>query len=160
MLTSSQRLERLASRLNELELWLVRDYQTLTDWAFDGQPLSAQQAWPERTGLHLLTHPEVTVPEGWNLEDSYLDLNVGGESLLTLRYPEGRTERFGVNPHHEQFPLLGRTFSVELGSVARFEFGVPNYAPRLESEHGLSTWIRLWSACTASCRCCTKPLSM
>ena len=132
MLTSSQRLERLSSRLNELKLWLVRDYQTLTDWTFDGQPLSSQQAWPERTGVHLLTHLEVTVPEGWRLESSYLDLNVGGESLLTLHYPEGRTERFGVNPHHEQFPLLGRTFSVELGSVARFEFGVPNYAPRLE----------------------------
>ena len=56
---------------------------------------------------------------------------MGGESLLNLEY-QGETERFGLNPHHERFPLLAKHFSVHTESVARFEFGVPNPDPRLE----------------------------
>ena len=125
MLTLTQRLDRLEAHLTELELWLVRDYADLNHWRFDGEPLPLGQPWPARRGVHRLEHPGVQVPKEWPLEDTYLDLNVGGESLLTLRYSE-EEERFGVNPHHEWFPLKERTFSVELESVARFEFGVPN----------------------------------
>ena len=100
-------------------------------WRWDDGPIRVGDAWPEREGVHHLTCQEVRVPDAWNLEETFLHLKVGGESLLSLEY-EGETERFGLNPHHERFPLLAKYFSVHAESVAYFEFGVPNPDPRLE----------------------------
>ena len=131
MLTLEQRLTRAQARVHELSLWKVRSQVRIEGWKWDGQPLQIGDAWPEREGVHHLTCEEVRVPNDWNLDESFLHLNVGGESLLGLEYG-GETERFGLNAHHEYFPLLERTFSVHTESVARFEFGVPNPDPRLE----------------------------
>ena len=136
MLSVSQRLDRLAARLRELALWVERDALSLTEpwhaeWEGGEGALRVGDPWPTLEGVVHFSYPQVSVPPEWPLEETYFDLNVGGESLLTLRY-EGEEERFGVTPHHERFPLLARAFSIHTESVARFEFGVPNPQPRLE----------------------------
>ena len=135
MLSVPQRLDRLAARLRELALWVERDALFLTEpwraeWEGGEGALRVGDPWPTLEGVVHFSYPQVNVPPDWPLEETYLDLNVGGESLLTLCYDE-EEERFGVTPHHERFPLLARAFSVYTKSVARFEFGVPNPQPRL-----------------------------
>ena len=117
MLTLQQRLLRAQARVHELSLWKVRAHTQVEGWHWDGQPLQIGEAWPEREGVHHLTCKEVFVPDDWNLDESFLHLNVGGESLLSLEY-EGEAERFGLNPHHEHFPLLEHNFSIHTESVA------------------------------------------
>jgi alpha-mannosidase len=132
MLTVQQRLERLGVRLYELDFWLARDYLDLTAWQFEGKPLGLGEPWPTREGVVSLEHPQVNVPERWPLEDARLELSLGGESLLRLHYDSGDGEVFGLDPQHERFSLKERTFRLEVRSVARLPFGVPNRHARLE----------------------------
>ncbi len=161
MLTLQQRLLRAQARVLELSLWKVRAHVQLGGWHWDGQPLRMGDAWHEREGVHYLTCKEVRVPDEWSLDESFLHLNVGGESLLSIEY-EGETERFGLNPHHEHFPLLGRNFSIHTESVARFEFGVPNPDPRLEvarlewRDSGVASLVRLLSVTLETAECLAK----
>src|SRR6185437_799106 len=60
-----------------------------------------------------------------------LSINVGGESLISLTYPDGDTIRFGLDPYHEEFPLKARRFDIATDSVARLPFGQPVRAPHL-----------------------------
>ena len=73
----------------------------------------------------------VVAPSDWPTERTRLRLDVGGESLVTLAYDDGRRESFGLDPYHDEFPLLGRAFAVEIESVARAPFGQPVRAPAL-----------------------------
>ena len=130
-LSPEQRLERLLSRLGEIGYWRVRSTVDVPDWACDGRPLAAGQAWPTRTGVLTFTHPTVQVPADWPLEESRLELDFGGEGLVRLSYDGGGQEAFGLDPHHQRFPLQGRSFSVEVSAVARLPFGQPSPDPRL-----------------------------
>lgn len=130
-LTTAQRLERLNTRIQELGLWLERDYQDLNRWHFEGEPLALGASWPTREGVVRLEHPPMSLPEAWPLEESRLDLDVGGESLLRVRYG-AHAESFGLDAYHQRFPLEARGFSLEIRSVARLPFGVPNRDARLE----------------------------
>ena len=145
MLTLQQRLIRAQARVHELSLWKVRAYMQIEGWRWDGQPLRMGEAWPEREGVHHLACKEVRVPGEWNLDESFLHLNVGGESLLSLEY-EGETERFGLNPHHEHFPLLERHFSIHTESVARFEFACRTLTRvwRWRGSSGVTARLTLW----------------
>jgi alpha-mannosidase len=131
-LTITQRLDRLAVRLEEIRFWLVREYQDLEQWRFEGDPLALGQPWPTREGVVRLEHPEVHVPAAWPLEESRLELNVGGESLLRIHYGGNQVVTFGLDPNHQRFPLSAHDFSLEVRSVARFPFGQPNRNARLE----------------------------
>jgi alpha-mannosidase len=132
-LSIEQRLHRLEVRLGELRHWRIRDQLPLGDWRFDGQPLDLGEQWPDREGLHVLSHPEAEVPASWPLEETFLELDAGGDSLLRIDYPDDTYERFGVDVNHGRFPLRQRRFSLEVEAVPRFPFGTPNRDPRLST---------------------------
>jgi alpha-mannosidase len=118
-------------RLGELAYWRCRAHVLLGDWRFDGAPLALGRPWPDGGGLHRLSHPESHVAASWPLEEVVLELDLGGESLLRIDYPDGGYEFLGVDPNHRRFPLRQRRFSLAAEAVARLPFGQPNPDPRL-----------------------------
>ena len=129
-LTIAQRLDRLKVRTTELAHWRDRQSLAIDGWTLDGEPIAHHQDWPHRKGtVHFAA--TATAPQDWPLEQIRLQLDLGGESLLTLRYPDGETETFGLDPYHQEFPIKGRNFQITTESVARFPFGEPNRAPKL-----------------------------
>ena len=151
VLTMEQRLGRLEVRLAELTYWSDRASLDLDGWTFNGEPLAPGQVWPSREGVVTLAHPEVSVPAAWPLEDTRLDLDLGGEALLRLRYHDGSEEAFGLDPYHQRFPLRERTFSLEAPAVARLPFGVPSPAPTVRRARLIQTepaLIRLLRQCS------------
>jgi alpha-mannosidase len=129
-LTIAQRLDRLKVRTAELAHWRDRQSAKVDGWTFDGTPIAHLQDWPHRQGtVHFAAKAEA--PEAWPLEHIRLQLDLGGESLITLSYPGGESETFGLDPYHQEFALKGRRFSITAESVARFPFGEPNRAPKL-----------------------------
>jgi alpha-mannosidase len=129
-LTISQRIDGLKVRTAELAHWRDRKSHLVDGWTFDGEPIALHQDWPHRKGTVRLA-ASATVPHNWPLGQVRLQLDLGGESLLALSYPDGGSETFGLDPYHQEFPLQGREFSISTESVARFPFGEPNRAPRL-----------------------------
>src|SRR4051812_35390721 len=99
-LTVEQRLDWLAVRIAELELWVARDWVDLADWTFDGAPLAPGAPWPDRAGVHRLAHPRVTPP--W--PDARLELDLGAEGLLAVAYDDGQ-DAFGLDSEHRSFPV-------------------------------------------------------
>jgi alpha-mannosidase len=131
-LTSEQRINRLQKRLEELELWTVRDAVTLDGWTFNGEPLKQGTPWPTRDGLAALAHGEVSAPGGWPLAETRLDLDLGGEGLVRLSYGSGASDAFGLDPNHTLLPLREKSFYIAAECVARLPFGVPNRDARLK----------------------------
>ena len=129
-LTIAQRLDRLKVRTAELAHWRDRQSLAIDGWTFDGEPIAHHQDWPHRNGTVRFA-AKATAPQDWPLEQIRLQLDLGGESLLTLRYPDGDAETFGLDPYHQEFPIKGRDFQIATESVARFPFGEPNRAPKL-----------------------------
>jgi alpha-mannosidase len=131
-LTLQQRLNRLEVRLAELAHWRARAHLPLGDWRFDDDTtLGLGQPWPDRNGVHRLSHPEIVIPASWPLEQTILELDLGGESLLRVDYSDGAHECFGVDPNHGRFPLRDRRFSLAAEAVARLPFGTPSPDARL-----------------------------
>jgi alpha-mannosidase len=130
-LSPEQRLERLEVRLDELGFWVERDFVDLDGWSFDGEPIALGEPWPRLEDVVTLSHPGAAVPEGWPLEEARLHLDLGGESLLRVRYGGGGHEAFGLDPEHRRFELREREFALEATAVARLPFGVPNRDARL-----------------------------
>jgi alpha-mannosidase len=126
-LTVDQRLDWLETRIAELELWVARARLDLTDWTFDGAALAVGARWPDRDGVHRLEHPRVTPP--W--PGGRLELDLGGEGLVTLAYADGAHERFGLDAEHRSFPLRAAPFTIGVEAVARLPFGAPNRDARL-----------------------------
>jgi alpha-mannosidase len=130
--TIAQRLDLLKERIEEIDLWRDRAFVDLDGWTFDGAPLAAGARWPERDGVHSLGLTGTTVPAAWALEQTRLDVDVGGEGLLTIRHEDGSERRFGLDPHHHVFPLAAPTFDIEVEAVARLPFGVPSRDARVK----------------------------
>jgi alpha-mannosidase len=130
-LSIEQRLQRLEVRLGEVAHWRVRAAAPLEACSFDGEPIALGQRWPDPDGLHVISHPETEVPGSWPVKETFLELDVGGESLLRIGYADDSYELFGVDVNHSRFPLRQRRFSVAINAVARFPFGTPNRDPRL-----------------------------
>ena len=130
-LTHSQRLTRLQVRIDELGHWLVRAARELTAWHAGGLPLALGDPWPAGGELVRLDHGPVDVPADWPLEETFLDLDLGGEGLVRLRYEDGAAEGFGHDPNHRRYALRGRRFAIEAEVVARLPFGQPVPDPRL-----------------------------
>lgn len=129
-LTIAQRLDRLKVRTAEISHWRERATFSIDGWTFDGQEIAIGQAWPHRKGtVHFAA--KAHLPDGWPLEESRLQLDLGGESLVTLTFEGGKRESFGLDPFHQEFPLVGREIAIATDSVARFPFGEPNREPKL-----------------------------
>ncbi|MEM7737012.1 MAG: glycoside hydrolase family 38 C-terminal domain-containing protein [Deinococcota bacterium] len=163
MLSLTQRLQRLESRLDELTYWLRRDSLALTAWTCNDKPLSLGSAWPlaptaqrnfaEDDQVWHFAHPAMTIPAEWQIAETRLELDLGGESLLSIDYAEDsgvtHTVSLGHDPHHRRYVLTGRQFALRAQSVARWQFGVPNRTPRLAQarlirwEEGLEHFHRL-----------------
>ena len=111
-LTDRQRTDRLRKRLLELELWTVAAERPLEGWSLDGQAHAHGAPWPTREGVVTLGLDGIEVPEDWPLEETRLDVHLGGEGLLRIAYPDGGGEAFGLDPNHERFPVKGRRFDV------------------------------------------------
>lgn len=130
-LTDAQRADRLRKRIEELKLWTVKEYRTIDGWTFGGAPLALGAPWPTRDGVVTLARDGIEVPDEWPLEESRLELDLGGEGLLRIDYASGSQEGFGLDPNHRLFPLQGRRLSVRAECVARLPFGVPNRSAAL-----------------------------
>ena len=148
-LTPRQRMDRLRKRLIELDQWTARRTLALDGWTFDGAPIAAGTPWPTREGVIAFRSAQVTVPADWPLEETRLDLDLGGEGLIRLAYDGGKSAAFALDPNHHSFHLQGRSFTVSADCVARLPFGVPNRDARLGRtelvwlETGLADFILL-----------------
>jgi alpha-mannosidase len=138
-LTLQQRLARIDVRVEELGFWRERETVAVENWQFNGAPIAMGGFWPIKDGA-IAFDATAALPEHWKLEDTRLLIDVGGESLITLT-PEskGEEKRFGLDPYHQEFPVLGRRFKIHVDAVARLPFGEPVREPRLTRAH--LAWI-------------------
>jgi alpha-mannosidase len=141
-LTSAQRLDRLKVRLEELAYWRSRESVPVTGWMLDGAPIAVGNAWPDRKGVHRFA-AEAEVPAHWPLDETRLALDLGGESLVTLREAggDGGPVSSGVDPYHREFPVRHRRIAIGAEATAREPFGVPVRAPKLG--YAALLWIDL-----------------
>ena len=117
-LTLAQRLDRLKVRIAELESWKVRATAPLAAIAFDGAPIEVGAPWPRKDGSVHFTL-EGLVPADWPLAETWLSLDLGGESLIAIVCDGGDPVSYGLDPYHQSFPLSGRSFKVATETVAR-----------------------------------------
>jgi alpha-mannosidase len=117
-----------------------RAAKDLTDWRCEGLPMTLAMPWPVRNGHEgpdspvRMEHGALSVPESWPLPEVRLELDLGGEGLLHVRYADGIEERFGLDPWHRQFQLRRRHLSLLLAEmVPRRPYGVPVHEPRLRT---------------------------
>jgi alpha-mannosidase len=94
-----------------------------------GDPYTS--AGPAGDGVVTFALGRQAVPDGWPLQHTRLDLDLGGEGLVRIAYDGADDEQFGLDPHHQRFPLRDRSFAVEGRVVPRFPFGEPNRDARL-----------------------------
>ena len=125
-LTDEQRIDRLHKRLAELELWTVRAASRSTAGPSTASRTPSARLADARRRRGVSPIPRPTVPADWPLEQTRLDLDLGGEGLVRIAYPGGAASGFGLDPNHQRFPLQARAFRVSAECVARLPFGVPN----------------------------------
>jgi alpha-mannosidase len=131
LLSTEQRIQRLEARVHELGYWVDRSHADLERWSFDGEPMSLGEPWPDLEGVHVFAHRQVSVPEGWPLAEVRLELDVGGEGLVRIRYEDGSEDAWGHDPYHRRWALEQRSFTLGVEAVARLGLGTPNRGARL-----------------------------
>ncbi len=137
-LTLAQRLDLLTVRAEELSYWRVRESQPVDGWIVDGQSIALGAAWPEVDGTRRFS-VEASVPSAWPLSETRLRLDLGGESLITIRDDKGVETSYGLDPNHREFPLTSHRFSVASTTVARLPFGEPVRQPKLTTAEAI--WV-------------------
>jgi alpha-mannosidase len=137
-LSLEQRLTRLKVRLDELRYWRAREGVAIDGWSIDGGAIDVGGGWPSHEGVHGFA-ATAEVPAHWALEDAVLSLDLGGEGLVTLSYPNRQKVSFGLDPYHRDFPLRHRQVAIAAECTARDPFGVPVRAPRLN--RAVLQWI-------------------
>lgn len=133
-LTISQRLHRLNVRVAELNQWRTREILPVIGWAFNGEPININDAWPQQNGVNQFT-ASAKLPAHWPVAQARLKLNLGGESLISISYKNGETVKLGLDPYHQEFCLVAAEFNIQSDSVARLPFGEPVRQPRLEEAY-------------------------
>lgn len=137
-LSNQQRLDRLRVRTDELNYWRIREGINIERWTIDGEAVGLGAAWPSRDGVRKFA-ATAEVPEHWPLEETRLHLDLGGEGLVTLSYPNRDAVSFGVDPYHRDFPLRHRQLAIAAEATARLPFGEPVRAPHLN--RAVLQWI-------------------
>jgi alpha-mannosidase len=137
-LTVNQRLDRIEKRNDELRFWRAREGIAVSGWTIDGKPIEVGGGWPDRRGVHKFA-ASAEVPEHWALEETRLFLDLGGESLVTLSYPNRDGVSFGVDPYHRELPVRHRQVAITAESTARELFGQPVRTPHLN--RAVLQWI-------------------
>lgn len=137
-LSLAQRLDLLNVRAEELSYWRVRESQPVEGWIVDGQSIALGAAWPEVDGTHRFS-VDASLPSTWPLAETRLRLDLGGESLITIRDDKGAETSYGLDPNHREFPLSSHRFSVSSTTVARLPFGEPVRQPKLTMAEAI--WV-------------------
>ena len=106
-LNDRQRTDRLRKRLLELELWTVAAERPLEGWSLDGNAHAHGAPWPTREGVVKLALDGIEVPEDWPLEETRLDVHLGGEGLLRIAYPDGTRRGLRARPEPRALPGEG-----------------------------------------------------
>lgn len=149
LLSLSQRLSRLRRRRDEIAAWRIREAVPIETWTFDGEPMARGELWPALPGVHVFACERFEVPRAWSLEETRLHLDVGGESLLRVRYASGRETMLGLDLNHNRFRLDERSGALMIEAVAKGPFGTNSPDPRLRradlirSEEAVVTLARL-----------------
>ncbi|MGV3491432.1 MAG: alpha-mannosidase [Devosia sp.] len=133
VLTVAQRLARVKVRLDELSYWVERETVPVSGWSLNGDAVEVGTFWPSREGVFAFA-ADAKVPPHWPLAETRLFLDLGGEALATLVYPDQRVG-FGNDPYHKDFPVRGHAFRIEAEAVARLPFGEPVREPRFKGAH-------------------------
>jgi alpha-mannosidase len=123
-LTVTQRLDRVRVRLEELFYWRERETASIGGWTFEGKPIALGQGWPTRDGV-IRFAARAEIPAHWPLAETRLQLNLGGEGLVKVDYPDGANASFGNDPYHQEFPVRGHSFTISSETVERLPFGEP-----------------------------------
>jgi len=123
LLSLPHRINRLRRRRDEIAAWRIRASVPIEGWTFDGTPVAVGDAWPTVPGVHRFACKPFEVPKDWPLEDTQLSLDVGGESLLKIRYASGRETTLGLDVNHNRFPLDERKAHVSIEAMAKGPFG-------------------------------------
>lgn len=131
LLSSADRIERLRRRVDAAAAWIVAAERPVGDWTFDGLPIAMGDVWPDLEGEHRFHCPAFEVPADWDLDATRLELDMGGESLLVIRFASGSLFQAGLDPFHQSFPLAERRGALDAHSVARGLLGQPSPDPRL-----------------------------
>ncbi|MFI4936270.1 MAG: hypothetical protein ACHP7N_16790, partial [Caulobacterales bacterium] len=149
LLSPAQRLARVRRRLSEIAAWRIRAQSPIDGWTFDGRPIGLGERWPTIEGVHVLRAERFAAPADWNLGETRLALDVGGESLLSIDYDSGARLTLGLDLNHTEFPLDERGARLEIEAVAMGPFGQRLPDPRLKRaeliwvESGLVDFTRL-----------------
>ena len=78
---------RLRARLDELRYWRAREGVTIDGWTLDGAPIANGAGWPSRIGVHKLDGDAPKCRRTGRSTKRVLSLDLGGEGLVTLSYP-------------------------------------------------------------------------
>jgi len=138
-LTLSQRIQRVAVRLDELTWWRERETVPLAGWRANGEIVAPGAAWPTREGVVSFT-AQASGRNNWPVAETRLILDLGGEGLVTLDYGD-ETVSFGNDPYHKEYPVKALAFSVTAEATARLPFGEPVRNPVLVG--GRVSWVDL-----------------
>jgi len=134
LLSLPHRLNRLRRRRDEIAAWRIRESLPVERWTFDGERIAPGERWPSISGVHLFASEPFEVPAHWPLSDTRLELDVGGESLLKLRYASGAETAHGLDLHHTRFRLDERAASATIEAVAKGPFGTMSEARFQQAE--------------------------
>jgi alpha-mannosidase len=110
-------------------VWRAREVLAIEGWRANGCPISPGDCWPAAipTRFESVTF---TVPAHWPLEETRLQIDSGGESLLTIAYDEGNAQSFGHDIYHAEYPLVMRSGSLVIDAVPRGLSAMPIAEPR------------------------------
>ena len=96
-LTLDQRRDRLRNRLGELEAWRLRARSPVAGWSCDGAAIALGAPWPTVDGVRRFA-ARAEAPADWPLAETRLCLDLGGESLVTLRFADGAQRELRARP--------------------------------------------------------------
>jgi alpha-mannosidase len=132
LLSVTQKLVRLRRRRDEIAAWRNRCTVPIDGWNFDGAPIERGEVWPNRNGVHRFECAAFEVATDWPLEEVRLGVDVGGESLLRIRYASGEETMRGLDVNHNEFRLDQRSGHIIIEAVAKGPFGTNAPDPRLK----------------------------